>query len=608
VSRIEKLQFVPDLPGVYQMKDAEGTVIYVGKAKSLKHRLRSYFQGGAAHGVKVRAMVEKVRDFDYIITDTEREALVLESNMIKELRPHYNIRIKDDKHYPYLRLSVTEPYPRLDVVRRVEKDGSRYFGPYPNSGAIRDLQKLLKRTFPLRTCNREVAFGAPAGRPCLHFHLKQCLAPCLGTVTVDEYNGAVKQLELLLEGKHDALLTSLKAQMTTEAEALNFERAAFLRDQIRAIAAVMERQKFDAAELLERDVVGVAQSLAEACVALFHMREGKVVSRQTVFLTGTADQSKGEILSAFLAQFYSFAPSIPREILLDDTPTDLLDLEQILTRRRGSKATLVVPKRGAKKALTTLASRNAQQVLEEKWRRVNGKNELARRALIELAHHLKLPSPPARVECYDISNIQGVLSVGSMVVYQDGLPAKGEYRMFRIKWVEGANDYASLHEVLTRRLAAHRAGDAKFSPLPDLIIVDGGKGQLNVAQDALRQEEYEHLKVVSLAKAEELIFLPHTHEPLALPRDSQAHYLVQRIRDEAHRFAISFHRKLRQKTARASQLEDCPGIGPARRRALLQHFGTMAGVKQASVAELAAVKGMTLALATKLAAFLHPAT
>ncbi|MBT9153747.1 MAG: UvrABC system protein C [Firmicutes bacterium] len=597
--------FVPDLPGVYQMIDERGAVIYVGKAKSLKHRLRSYFQAGAVQEAKVRVMMQKVRDFEYIITDTEREALVLESNMIKELRPHYNIRIKDDKHYPYLRLSVNEAYPRLSVVRRVEKDGARYFGPYPHSGVIRDLQKLLKRIFPLRTCNREVAFGVSAGRPCLHFHLKQCLGPCLGTVTTSEYGQIVKRLELLLEGKHDALLTGLKLQMEQEAQTLNFERAAFLRDQMRAIQAIVERQKFDAAELLDRDVVGVAQSLDEACVALFHMREGKVVSRQTVFLTGTADQSKGEILSAFLAQFYSFGPSIPREIVLDDTPVDMLDLEQVLSRRRGSKATLVVPKRGAKKALTALASRNALQVLEERWHQVNGKNELARRGLIELAHYLGLPSPPERVECYDISNIQGTLSVGSMVVFNAGLPGKREYRRFRIRWVEGANDFASLHEVLTRRLAAHRAGDAKFALLPDLIIVDGGRGQLNAALDALRQEGYEQLNAVSLAKSEELLFLPYRAEPVALPRDSQARYLVQRIRDEAHRFAVSFHRQLRQKTARASQLEACPGIGPARRQALLKHFGGIEKMRRSSVEELAAVKGMTQAVAERLAATLR---
>ncbi len=587
------------------MKDERGAVIYVGKAKSLKQRLRSYFQAGSVQDVKARVMIDKVRDFEYIITDTEREALVLESNMIKELRPHYNIRIKDDKHYPYLRLSVKEQYPRLSVVRRVEKDGARYFGPYPHSGVIRDLQKLLKRIFPLRTCNREVAFGVSAGRPCLHFHLKQCPGPCLGTVTAEDYGQAVKQLELLLEGKHDMLLASLKLQMAAEAEALNFERAAFLRDQINAIQAVVERQKFDAAELLERDAIGVAQSLDEACVALFHMREGKVVGRKTIFLAGTADQSKGEILSAFLAQFYSFGPSVPQEIILDDIPADLSDLEQVLTRRRGSRVTLTVPKRGAKKALTNLASRNALQVLTERWRQANGKNELARRGLLELAHHLGLPSAPERVECYDISNIQGTLSVGSMVVFNAGLPAKKEFRRFRIEWVEGANDSASLHEVLTRRLAAHRAGDAKFALLPDLIIVDGGRGQLNAALDALRQEGYAQLKAVALAKREELLFLPHTAQALALPQDSQARYLVQRIRDEAHRFALSFHSQLRQKRARASQLEDCPGIGPARRQALLKHFGGLEEIRQAQVEELAAVKGMTKAAAESLTAFLR---
>jgi len=580
-------------------------VIYVGKAKSLRPRLRSYFQTGALQGAKVRAMMEKVRDFDYIITDNEREALVLESNLIKELRPHYNIRIKDDKHYPYLRLTVQEDYPRLSVVRRVTKDGALYFGPYPNSSALRDMLKRLKRVFPLRSCERAVAFGVPQGRPCLHYHLKQCLAPCSGTVSVGQYSQVVRRIELLLDGRHASLLAELKLQMTAESRMHNFERAAILRDQIRAVQAAVEEQKFDSAKLEDRDVVGAACSLDEACVAVFRMREGKVVSRQTVFLTGASDQSKGDVLAAFLAQFYSVGPSIPREVILADTPADLADLEQVLAGRRGGKVELLVPKRGAKQALTALASRNAQQALEERWQQASGKQELARRGLAELAHHLSLPAPPERIECYDISNIQGTLSVGAMVVLVAGLPAKKEYRKFRIKWVEGANDFASLHEVLTRRFSAHRAGDTKFAALPDLIIVDGGKGQLSAAVDALRQEGYAELAVASIAKNEELIYLPSTAQPLALPRDSQAHFLVQRIRDEAHRFAVSFHRQLRRQAQVQSQLENCPGIGPVRRQALLRHFGGIEGIKSASIAELAAVKGMNETLAAALAEFLR---
>ena len=601
----DKLKLVPELPGVYQMINDKDAVIYVGKARSLRNRLRSYFQAGAGHNAKVRAMVEKVADFEYIITDTEREALVLESNLIKELRPHYNIRIKDDKHYPYLRLSVHEVYPRLSIVRRVEKDKARYFGPYPNAGAVRDLLKLLKRVFPLHACSREFSNGKSVGRPCLNYHLKQCLGPCTGEVTEVDYRTVVRSVELLLEGKHDALLKSLREQMEVASDALDFERAAVVRDQVRAVENVVERQKFDAAKHLERDVVGMALSLEEACVVIFHMREGKVVGRETVFLTGTAEQNRDEVFSAFLVQFYTYAPYLPKEILLDEEPAEREEIEHILSAKLGSRVSVQVPQRGAKKAITDLASRNALQVLEERYARISGKQELAKRGLTELAYYLGLATPPQRIECYDISNIQGTLAVGSMVVFVDGLPAKEEYRRFRIKWVEGANDFAMLHEVLTRRLAAYKESNPKFLSLPDLLIIDGGKGQLSAASSALAQEEMVHLAVVSLAKADELIFVPGRVAPVDLPRDSQARYLVQRIRDEAHRFAITYHRQLRKKAQVASLLEDCPGIGPARRQALLKAFGSMTALKQATLDEVKAIKGMNEALARRLHDYLR---
>lgn len=602
----EKLKRVPELPGVYQMKDASNVVIYVGKARALRNRLRSYFQSGAQHNAKVKAMVEKIADFEYIITDTEREALVLESNLIKELRPHYNIRIKDDKHYPYLRLSVQEGFPRLMIVRRVEKDKARYFGPYPNAGAVRDLLKLLKRVFPLRTCNREVAYGEAQGRPCLNFHLKQCLGPCSGTLTTADYRATVKQVEMLLDGKYEVLLTHLREQMQVESAALNFERAAVLRDQVRVIESVVERQKFDAAKLEDRDVVGMARSLEEACVVIFHMREGKVIARDTVFLSGTAEQSRDAVLAAFLTQFYAYSPSLPKEILMDEEPEDKGDIEQVLSKQKGSKVAIIVPKRGAKKAIADLASRNALQVLEERYAQIAGQNELTRRGLTELAYYLGMSTPPERMECYDISNIQGTLAVGSMVVFKNGRPAKEEYRRFRIKWIEGPNDFAMLHEVLTRRLSAYKNNDAKFSILPDLLIIDGGKGQLSAAISALEQENMSHLRVVSLAKAEELIFVPGRDTPIDLPRDSQARYLVQRIRDEAHRFAVTYHRQLRKKAQVASLLEECPGVGPRRRQALLQAFGGLAALRKASVAEVSTVKGMNEELAQRVLAYLNP--
>lgn len=601
----DKLKLVPELPGIYQMKNDQGEVIYVGKARSLRNRLRSYFQSSAQHNAKVRAMVEKIADFEYIITDTEREALVLESNLIKELRPHYNIRIKDDKHYPYLRLSIQEEYPRLDIVRRVEKDKARYFGPYPNAGAVRELLKWLKRLFPLRNCNRAVAYGKVEGRPCLNYHLKQCLGPCTGDVADSEYRAVVRELELLLDGKHEQLLKGLREQMQGASEELQFERAAVLRDRVRGIENVLERQKFDSAKLEERDVIGMARSLEEACITVFHMREGKVVGRDTVFLSGTAEQGRDEVLAAFLVQFYTHAPYLPKEILCDEEPTDREQIEAVLSAQRGSKVTVAIPKRGAKKAIAELAARNALQTLEERYARIAGKQELAKRGLAEFAFYLGLESPPRRMECYDISNIQGTLAVGSMVVFIDGLPAKEEYRRFRIKWVEGSNDFAMLHEVLTRRLSAYKEGSEKFAELPDLLIIDGGKGQLSSAEAALAQEEMRELRVVSLAKAEELIFVPGRESPVDLPHDSQARYLVQRIRDEAHRFAITYHRQLRKKAQVASVLEGCPGIGPSKRQVLLKSFGSLTALKQATIEELMAVKGINQSLAERVRAYLQ---
>lgn len=600
----EKLALLPDAPGVYRMLDADGTVIYVGKARSLRQRVRSYFNQGGQEHAKVRAMVERIADLDYIITDTEREALVLESNIIKDLRPHYNIRIKDDKHYPYLRLGMDEAYPRLTIVRRVVRDGARYFGPYPNGSAVRDMLKLMKRIFPLRQCNRDVAYGTRIGRPCLHFHLKQCLGPCQGTVKQEDYAHVVRQMEMLLDGRHEVLLREMRRTMKRRSSAMEFEHAARLRDQIAAVEAVVEKQKIDTARVDERDVLGLASGLDESCVALFRVREGKVVGRESFLLAGTAEQARHEIIRAFLTQHYSAGVITPREIVLPELPADVDQVESYLNEVRGRKVRLLVPQRGDKRSLVELAGKNALQVLEERWLVQNGKQELLRRALEELAHYLGLEEPPQRMECYDISNIAGTLSVGSMVVFAAGAPARGEYRRFRIKWVEGANDFASLHEVLTRRLGGLREGKKGFTTPPDLIIVDGGKGQLSAAVDALRQENYGHIPAAALAKQEEILFVPGSEEPIRLPRHSQVRYLLQRIRDEAHRFAITYHRDLRSKKGVTSLLEDCPGIGPARRKALLAHFGSLQSLQAASVDELAAVKGMNRALAESLREYL----
>ncbi len=600
----DKLASLPDLPGIYRMQDVDGKVIYVGKARSLRQRVRSYFSQGGQENAKVRAMVERIADFDYIITDTEREALVLESNIIKDLRPHYNIRIKDDKHYPYLRLGTDEAYPRLTIVRRVAKDGAKYFGPYPNSSAVREMLKRMKRIFPLRQCNRDVAYGTRIGRPCLHFHLKQCLGPCQGDVKPEDYAQIVRQMEMLLDGRHEVLLKEMRRNMKLRSTAMEFEQAARLRDQIAAVEAVVERQKIDTARADERDVLGLASGLDESCVAVFRVRDGKVVGRESYILAGTAEQERAEIMRAFLLQHYRTASMTPGEVVLPELPAEAEEVENYLREVKGKKMRLLVPQRGDKKSLADLAGKNALQVLQERWIAQNGKKELLSRALDELAHYLGLGAAPERMECYDISNIAGTLSVGSMVVFVSGQPSRSDYRRFRIKWVEGANDFASLHEVLTRRLSRLREGKKAFAVQPDLIIVDGGKGQLSAAVDALRQEGYSHIPIAALAKQEEIIFLPDADEAIRLPRHSQVRYLMQRIRDEAHRFAITYHRELRSKKGVASLLEGCPGIGPARRKALLAHFGGLPSLRAASVTEIAAVKGMTPALAAALQEYL----
>lgn len=602
----DKLRFVPALPGVYLMKDDGGRVLYVGKARALKQRLRSYFQAGASHVPKVAAMLEKTADFEYIITDTEREALVLESNLIKEMRPHYNIRIKDDKHYPYFRLAVQEPYPRLAIVRRVENDGARYFGPYPQVSVVRDMFTLLKRIIPLMTCSRTVAYGLVNGKVCLNYHLKQCLGVCTGEVSEAEYRNLVKRVEMLLEGRHTPIVEGLNQQMEKAAAKLDFERAATLRDQVRAIESLAEKQKFDAARHVERDIVGLIDGLEEACAVIFHMREGKVVGRETVFLGGSAEQGREEILAAFIAQYYAASPAVPKEILLPMALDELSVLEEVLSKQRGSKVLLTVPKRGANKAMVELAGRNAAQALSERWARGTGQEELVKNGLSELAHHLSLSSPPQRIECYDISHIQGTLAVGSMVVFVAGKPARSLYRRFRIKWVVGQNDYASLHEVLTRRLSAYRQGQSKFSPLPDLLIIDGGRGQLNAALDALRQEECREIPVIALAKAQEEVFVPDRDRPIIFAPHTQGQYLLQRVRDEAHRFALAYHQKLRREAQLASRLEECPGIGAHRRVALLKHFGNFAALERATVEDIATVEGISNALARRVWEFLHP--
>jgi len=602
----DKLALLPDKPGVYLFKDQSGQIIYIGKALSLRNRVRSYFQAGAQHSAKVHALAQKIKDFDFIITDNEVEALILESNLIKQHQPWYNIRIKDDKHYPYLKLPLQEPYPRLQVARRIAKDGAKYYGPYPSASAMWDTMKVIRRLFPLRTCKQPLA-GEPVGRPCLNLHIGRCLGPCTGEVTPERYREVVQAVDLFLSGRYEALVERLERQMEQAAEGLFFERAAELRDQLQSVQQVMAKQKMISAGMEDRDVVALARGVEETCISVFFMRSGRTIGRRNFFLTGTDELSRGEVLAAFLKQHYADLGELPPEIVLPDAlpEEEAAVVAEWLSHRRGHKVQITVPKRGPKKQLIEMVEKNAVAALEERFAKVLSEGQLLQSALQELAHYLGLRAAPRRIECYDISNISGTEAVGSMVVMIDGKAARDEYRRFKIRGIEGPNDFAMMQQVIGRRLRRIQQDDEKFSDLPDLIIVDGGKGQLSSARAVMESMGFAHLPTVGLAKENEWLFRPGESDPVILPRQSQSLYLVQRIRDEAHRFAITYHRQLRAKRQVASWLEGCPGIGAARRTALLKTFGSLQKIRAAELHELVAVPGMTEQAAERLYHYLR---
>jgi excinuclease ABC subunit C len=595
---LDRIKHLPTRPGCYLFKDAEGTILYVGKAASLRQRVRSYFNG--QQSAKIQAMLAHTQDVDFIVTDSEIEALILESNLIKEHQPKYNVRLRDDKQFPYICVTVQEPFPRVFRVRRTRKDGARYFGPYADSGSLNETLSLLKKLFPYRSCDLaipdETMHPEPVlERPCLEYFIKRCTAPCVRYTTRAEYTEVIQQVLLFLEGRHEEVLTTLKRRMQEAAAALNFEAAAHLRDQIAAVERVIERQKITTTDAVDQDVIGMAANGAEACVQVFQVRSGKVVGRDHFLLAGVEDGSDEEMLSSFLKQFYDRATHVPRQILLPRAIEDATVIEEWLAGMRGGRVSLLVPQRGEKRKLVQMVTENAQEVLEQNTLRWMSDSQRTARALKELQEALDLPTLPWRIECFDISTIQGTFTVASMVVFENGRPKNADYRRFKIKSVEGIDDFASMAEVIKRRFQHIRDdGDEKgWVQRPDLVIVDGGKGQLNAALDALHALNIDDLNVISLAKQQEEIFVPGRSMPILLPRTSQALYLVQRIRDEAHRFAITYHRQLRGKRATGSALDAVPGIGPARRKALIKAFGSVHGVKAASIEELIAVPGIT---------------
>jgi excinuclease ABC subunit C len=606
------LKRLPDRPGVYLMKDTRGTVIYVGKAQSLRNRVRSYWQKQSIgpEGQLVRSVIDRIADLEYTMTDSVSEALLLEINLVKRYRPRYNVRLKDDKSYPFIKITA-EDFPRVERTRKLPADGSRYFGPYASASSVDEAMNLIRRLFPFRTCTLDIHEGRNAiERPCLLYHIKRCQAPCVGYIRKADYRADIEQIERFLEGRQEVVARELTRQMQAASDATEYERAAALRDKVKAIERTMESQKMAAHATTEEDVLGLAREDNQAAVQLFAVRGGKMVGRDVYLLDAPRETDDATVLGGFVQQYYERATSVPPELLVPCLPYDAPELEEYLTGRRRGAVRIRVPRRGEKRELLELAGRNATETIQRehaRWLADHGKT-LA--ALEELADSLELPGIPARIECYDISNFQGAQSVGSMVVFKDGRPRTGEYRRFRIKEVKGANDFASHQEVLRRRFRRARTGEEGSEEelhwqLPDLVVIDGGKGQLSAAKEVLDELGYHDLAVVGLAKEREEIFLPERYEPVLLPTTSPALYLMQRLRDEAHRFAITYHRALRAKAATHSAFDDLPGVGPKRRAALLRVFGSAKRVREAPLEQVAAVPGIGEALAAKIKAGLE---
>ncbi|MCD6345221.1 MAG: excinuclease ABC subunit UvrC [Anaerolineae bacterium] len=601
----QKLATLPTRPGVYLMHNAKGQVIYVGKAINLANRVRSYFHASAQEHPKTRRLVAEIADLEWIITGSEVDALILEATLIKKYRPRFNVRLKDDKRYPYLKITA-EDFPKVLITRRMERDGGRYFGPYTSTGALRETLDLLRRLFPYRTCDRNIT--GEDRRACLYYDLKLCPGPCIGTVDRAEYRATLAQLARFMEGQTEKVVADLERQIAEASESLKFERAARLRDRLVALRQVMQRQKIVATAALNQDVIALARDNDNACVEVFFVRNGKLLGREYFVLEGGIHADDEEMMAAFLQQFYANAAAIPPEILLPEQIAGAAVLEQWLRHKRGDAVYLTVPREGPGREMLELAATNATETLralKAQWAMDKHRSETA---LSELQTALNLPRPPVRMECYDISTTQGVEVVGSMVVFEHGVPKKSHYRRFKIRTVQGQDDFASMKEVLTRRFDRWRRvtggelrgtrGSQAWAKLPDLLVVDGGKGQLGMALEVLDAFDLgEQVPAIGLAKRHEEIFVPGRSRSIRLDPSAPALLLLRRIRDEAHRFAITYHRQRRRKRGLASQIDEIPGIGPVKRKALLKHFGSLDAIRKASEAELRQVPGISKVLA-----------
>ena len=612
----EELKKLPGKPGVYIMHDAEDTIIYVGKAISLKNRVRQYFQSSRNLGIKKEQMVEQIARFEYIVTDSELEALVLECNLIKEHRPKYNTMLKDDKTYPFIKITLQEEYPRIQIVRQMKKDKAKYYGPYTSGLAVKDVVELVTKLYHLRTCNRNLPKDIKKERPCLYYQIHQCEAPCQGYISKEEYHKKVEQLISFLNGSHKEILKELEQKMLSASEELRFEDAAQYRDLIESVKKIAERQKITDQHGEDKDVIAVAQENDDVVAQVFFIRGGKMIGRDHFFLH-TAGEGKTAVLSSFIKQFYAGTAMIPKEIMIESEIEDREIIETWLSNRRGTKVQIRVPKKGTKEKLVELAKNNAKLVLEKDKERLKREEGRTIGAVKEISKLLKLSSTQ-RMEAYDISNISGFQSVGSMVVYENGKPKRSDYRKFRIKTVEGPNDYASMEEVLTRRFE-HGMEEKQqqkeknqeeqygsFTRFPDLILMDGGKGQVHAALSVLEKLKLE-IPVCGMVKDDKhrTRGLYYKNQEIPIEKDSEAFRLITRIQDEAHRFAIEYHRSLRSKNQIHSVLDEIAGIGPARRKALMKHFMGVEKIKEATVEELAEVSSMNEKSAQAVYDFFH---
>jgi len=596
-----QLKALPSRPGVHLFKDNEGKVIYVGKAASLYHRVRSYFSPGTNLPPKLQRLVARISDFETIVTDSEQEALILECNLIKKYRPRYNVSLKDDKTFPYLKIDLDNDWPGVRITRRFHKDKGRYFGPFASAGSVHKTLRLIRKIFPFRSCNKVIT--GTDSKPCLEYHIHRCLGPCIGAVSKEDYDEVIRQVILFLEGKQELVLRELKHKMKNASQQLQFEKAALLRDQIQAIERVIEGQRIAVTVKGEQDVIALAQTKDLAYVEIFFIRNSKLIGRDYLLVDGIRDEEPGQIMGSFLKQYYASASPIPPVLLLQYPVDEPAVITKWLQYQRGAPVKLHVPRQGAKKQLLDIVAENARQGLKLYQVKQSAIAEPTT-VLEELKDRLCLPKIPIRIEGYDVSNIRGSLAVGSMVVFDKGIPRPANYRRFKIKTVGGIDDYAMIQEVLRRRFRRFTAAEDRWSIVPDLVLIDGGKGHLNAALEVMRELELDSIPTASLAKEREEAFIPGKSEPVDIPQTSAALHLLQRVRDESHRFALGYHQRLRSKKGTASALDSIPGIGSKRKKILIKKFGSVHGIKEASIDELVAVEGITHKLAEKIKEYL----